>query len=219
MFQKLAMLVVSSLFSWSTANAGIMHSTGDINGLDLRWGHTESNQVQSFNEEQNTYINNDQVNVDYLLGNNLFVGDSINGIRHSNSNLTLAAGTYNSHLLHFDPLGTSGGQVSNSRFTFEEDIVAIILGGNYLKLSDDIFGGTGTIYQNDNSRRLEPHDFLTFESSNTLVLDRLLVGKYWIDNARVITQTVPEPGPMALFCLGLLGLAGSRVYASKKSKS
>ena len=219
MFQKLSILGLFSLFSWGSAYAGLMSPTDDINGLDLRWGQTESNQIQAFNEAQNTYIHDGQIKVDFLLGDNLFIGDSFRGLNRSNSNLSLAAGNYNSHLLHFDSLGTSSGRIFNSRLTFEEDIVAIILGGKYLNLSDDVFGGIGTIYQNNNSRRLEAHDFLTFESSNTLVLNRLAIGKYWIDNARVITQVVPEPGSIVLLSLGLLGLIFSRAQLKTKEKS
>jgi hypothetical protein len=219
MFQKLSVLGLLSIFSLGSAYAGLMSPSDDINGLDLRWGHTESNQIQAFNEAQNTYINDGQIKVDFLLGDNLFIGNSIRGLNHSNSNLFLAAGNYNSHLLHFDTLGTSSGHIFNSRLTFKEDIVAIILGGKYLDLSDDTFGGIGTIYQNNNSRRLEAHDYLTFESANTLVLNELVIGKYWIDNARVITQAVPEPGSIVLFSLGLLGLIFSRAHNTKKEKS
>jgi len=221
MFQKLSILGLGlfSILSWSSAYAGLIGPTDNINGLDLRWGHTESNQIQAFNEAQNTYVNDGQIKVDFLLNENLFIGDSIRGLNHSNSNLSLAAGNYNSHLLHFDSLGTSSARIFNSRLTFKEDIVAIILGGKYLNLSDDVLGGIGTIYQNNNSRRLEAHDFLTFESSNTLVLNQLAIGKYWIDNARVITQAVPEPGSVMLLSLGLLGLIFSRAHITKKEKS
>jgi hypothetical protein len=219
MLQKLSILGLFCLFYWGSAHAGLMSPTDDINGLDLRWGHTESNQIQAFNEAQNIYIHDEQIKVDFLLGDNLFIGDSFRGSNHSNSNLSLAAGNYNSHLLHFDSLGTSSGHIFNSRLSFEEDIVAIILGGKYLNLSDDIFGGIDTIYQKNNSRRLEAHDFLTFESSNTLVLDQLSIGRYWIDNARVITQAVPEPGSIALLSLGLLGLFFSRAQIKTKEKS
>jgi hypothetical protein len=219
MFQKLKLLGLLSIFSFSSAHAGLMNPTGDINGLDLRWGHSESNQIQAFNEAQNTSISDGQVSVDFLLGDNLFIGDTIRGLNNSNSNLSLAAGNYNSHLFHFDTLGTSNGRIFNTRLTFQEDIVAIILGGKYLNLSDDIFGGTGTIYQSNNSRRLEAHDYLTLESANTLVLDKLMIGKYWVDNARVITHAVPEPGSIMLLSLGLLGLFCSRALISKKEIS
>jgi len=219
MFQKLSILGLFSLFSWGSAYAGLISPTDDITGLDLRWGQTESNQIQAFNEAQNTYINDGQIKVDFLLGDNFFIGDSIRGLNHSKSNLSLAAGNYNSHLLHFDTLGISSGRIFNSRLTFKEDIVAIILGGKYLNLSDDILGGIGTIYQNNNSRRLEAHDFLTLESSNTLVLNRLAIGKYWIDNARIITQSVPEPESIMLFSLGLIGLIFSRARTTKQENS
>lgn len=219
MFKKLSLIGLMTIFSCGGVQAGLINPTGDINGLDLRWGQTESNQIQAFNEAQDTRVDDGQVKVDFLLGDNLFVGDSIRGLNNSNSNLSLAGGNYNSHLLHFDTLGTSSGRISNSRLTFEEDIAAIILGGRYLNLSDDIFGGADTIYQESNSRRLEGHDYLTLESSNTLVLNHLAIGKYWIDNARVITHAVPEPGPMMLFGFGLIGLIASRAFINNKDKA
>jgi len=219
MLKKLITLGLSSLFAAGSAQAGLINPTGDINNLNLRWGQTESNQVQAFNEAQNVQVNENQVQVDFLLGDNFFVGDSVRGIYNSNKNFSLAAGNYNSHLLHFDPLGTSSSSIFNTSISFEEEIVAVILGGQTLNATDEIFGGIGTTYQKNNSRRLEPHDFLTFENANTLTLDRLAVGKYWIDNARVITQAVPEPGSMALLGLGLIGLIGTRAFLSKKDKT
>jgi len=216
MLKKLISIGLSSLFAVGTAQAGLISPTGDISNLNLRWGKTESNQIQTFNEAQNVQVNENQIQVDFLLGDNFFVGDSIRGIYNSNKSLSLAAGNYNSHLLHFDPLGISSGSIFNASISFEEEIVAIILGGRTLNATDGVFGGIGTTYQQNNSRRLERHDFLTFKSANTLTLDRLAVGKYWIDNARVITQAVPEPGSMTLFGLGLIGLIGTRTLLSKK---
>ena len=194
----------------NTAYASVIHQTGDITNLDLRWSHTESDQLQSFNEAQNIHLTDKQIKVDYLLGDNLFIGDSVHGLNRSSSDLSLSSGHYNSHLLHFDPIGKSSGQISNTQISFTEDIVAIILGGQYLNASDKLLGGDGTRYQQTISRRVEANDFLTFESSRTILIDRLWVGRYWIDDARIITQAVPEPSSFALLGLGLIALIGAR---------
>jgi len=86
MLKKLIALGLSSLFAAGSAQAGLISPTGDINNLNLRWGQTESNQIQAFNEAQNVQVNENQMQVDFLLGDNLFVGDSIRGIYHSSNN-------------------------------------------------------------------------------------------------------------------------------------
>jgi len=214
--QRQAFLTFLCLILSLTAKASLINPTGDINGLDLRWGKTEANHLQLYNEAQNMQVAENQIHVDYLLGTNLFEGDTLRGKSNLN-NIFLEAGNYNSHLLHFDTIGKSKGNESNISITFEENIIGIILGKNYLNLSDNTFGGQGTSYEKNRSRGLEHHDFLSFESSRTILVDRLWVGKYWIDDARIITYAVPEPGSMALFGLGIICLFSARSIASKKA--
>ncbi len=216
MFKKVLAIGFFSLFSIGAVNASLITSTGDINGLDLRWGKSESNLLQSYDESQGVNVNGGEVFVDFLLNENLSVGDNKQGLSHSNSGLTLSEGRYNSHLLHFDPFGTSKGSIESFSVSFTENIVAIILGGEYLRWSDDLMGGTGTTYQQSNSRRLESHDFFSFESANTLSFDKMRVGKYWIDEVRVITQEVPEPSSLALFALGILGISALSMRRFKR---
>ena len=206
----------ASILSFGSANATLIDSTGDINGLDLRWGKAESNLLQTFDESQGVYVSDDQVFVDFLVGNNIFAENSNRGMTHSNSGLSLTQGYYNSHLIHFDPVGTAKGSLKNILVSFDEDIVAIILGGEYLKFSDLLLGGSGTTYENRVSRRLESHDFFTLEDSRSLAFDKLKVGKYWIDEARIITRFVPEPGSLSMLALGMLCLVGFSARRSKK---
>ena len=133
--------------------------------------------------------------------------------------MTLDEGRYNSHLIHFDPVGVTKGEIENLRVSFTENIVAIIVRGRYLNMSDNIFGSTDAVYQNKNSRRLESHDIFTLENSNTLLFNKLRVGKYWTDEARIITYFIPEPSSFALFGLGLMGIVGLSVRRLKKSRS
>jgi len=205
------------IFSLS-AKAALVNPTGNINGLDLHWGQTEAKHLQLYDEAQNVQISDNQVHVDYLLGTNLFEGDTLRG-KSNQQNIYLKEGSYNSHLLHFDTLGRSRGTESNLSITFKEDIIGIMLGTKHLNLSDNTFGGLGTLYEKNRSRGLERHDFLTFESTRTILVDRLWVGRYWIDDARIITHAVPEPGSMALFGLGIICLLGARSVASKKARS
>tara|TARA_R110002167_G_scaffold31205_8_gene102742 strand:- start:287 stop:883 length:597 start_codon:yes stop_codon:yes gene_type:complete len=193
-----------------SAQAAFISPANPIDGLNLNWSHNESNSLQTFNEVQNTRIKGNTIQVDYLVGHNLSLGQQFTGVNHSNSRIYLQDGVYSSHLLHFDPINIHGGKIQNQRFEFIDNIVAIILGGEYLNLSDDLLGNTTVQYENSISRRLEANDLLSLESSNTLLIDKLSVGPYWVDDVRVITQSVPEPSAWALFCLGLLGLVGAR---------
>jgi hypothetical protein len=212
MLKKFA--AITSLLLISTgALSGLITPTGSADNLDLRWGQNEANTLQSFDEKQDVYLADKQVRVDYLLGDNLFTGDIIHGQQTGNQKRYLYAGNYSSHLLHFDPLGTSSGKIKNKVIEFDSDIVAIILDGKRLNATDSLLGGNNTNYQKSASRRWESHDFLTLSSSRTLFINHSAVGRYWIDDARIITRSVAEPGSIALLGLGLIGLIGIRHYS------
>ena len=211
MFKKALKFGLSTLVLGTSLGA----QASNITPSDLTWGGSEATHLQVFDEVKDQKIKGNSVLVDFLVGNNLSVGQQFTGANHSNSGLFLDEGTYSSHLLHFDTLGNRAGSIKNERLQFNGNIVAIILGGEYLKLSDVLMGSAGTQYEQSISRRMESHDLFTLESSNTLLLNKLSIGASWIDEARVITQSVPEPGSWALFGMGLLGLFGARKLTSR----
>lgn len=215
MLKKFAAITSFLLFSTS-ALSGLIAPTGNADNLDFRWGKSEASTLQAYDEKQDIYLADKQVRVDYLLGDNLFSGDLIHGQQTSKQKRYLYAGNYSSHLLHFDPLGTSSGKIKNTVVEFDADIVAIILDGKRLNASDSLLGGNNTKYQKSSSRRWESHDFLTLSSSRTLFINHSAVGRYWIDDARIITRSVAEPGSLALLGFGLIGLIGIRRYSNKQ---
>lgn len=211
------LLTLLTLTSAMTTHAALINPSDSIENLDLRWGKNESNFLQAFDESQHVALQHNQVNVDYLVGQNLDVGSQFRGVNRSNSQLTLSAGKYSSHLIHFDPNGTKSGSFHNARFSFKDNIVAIILGGEYLNASDVILGVSTTRYEKSTSRKMETGDRFFLENSHTLMIDKVGVGRYWVDDVRVITESVPEPGSWALFGMGLICLIGARKVASKQN--
>ena len=213
MYRSIRSLGLFTLFSIgisAVTQAALIAPTNTIDGADLSWNQSESNTLQTFDEQQDIAIKGNSIRVDYLIGQNLSLGQSFTGVNNSGSNLYLKEGTYSSHLLHFDPIGTKSGTAQHIRVEFTDNIIAVILGGEYLKLSDFLLGSATTYYEPSISRRMETQDLFTLESENTLLVDKVSVGRYWTDDARVLTQKVPEPSSWALFGLGLLGLMGAR---------
>lgn len=216
----LASTVLASLLSFG-ANAAIL-GANTASGLDLRNGKTESNSVVAYNEKKDVNILANSVFADYITDTNMFTGVTYSGVTTSKSGLTIQAGIYDSHIIHFDPLGKKGGIANNANgtttattFTFDSDIIAVIVGTQYLNASDVDFGNAAA-YNNGNDRRFEAHDLFTFTADNILTVDLAKVSSKWIDNIRVITnasahvKTVAEPTSIALIGLGLVAIAGLR---------
>ena len=153
--------------------------------------------------------------MDFLVGANLMQGVATAGIDTFVSGQTLTAGTYDSHLIHFDPMGS--GSVMGS-WDFGATIVGIILSNNgtqtLLNASDAIFG-TATIYDNHLGRRTESIDFFTLTSSTSLSFD-LTTNANHVDNIRVLTEVAAVPLPASALLL-LSGFGAMRRKASKKA--
>ena len=201
----------------TNVNATLLGAT-NASASDLSNGMTENNIIVGFNERQNVSVNENQLLVDYLKGVNFNIGHNYTGVMTSNSGLTIAAGTYDSHLLHFDPVGSSGGVASNANgndtsvsFLFDGIIEAVIVGTQYLNGSDALLGNA-LAYNNHIDRRFEPHDLFTFTGQKTLTVNLAKVSSGWIDNIRVVTsndsriESVPEPTVIGLFAFALLAL-------------
>ena len=192
-----AMLLTGSMFVSSLANAGIVSVTGDaqINtgtiALDLSHGAVESNLIQGFSEDANVVINQ-AITVDFDIAS---VSTSLSGfdteVGQGGGTGSLAAGTYNSYLLHFDPIGS--GSAVNATFTFTGNILALIVSIDNLQATDGIFNSVTTDYNsgdNVNGRRSESTDLFSFVG-NVLTVSILSTNSTNVDHIRVLTVADP----------------------------
>ncbi|MGF1460322.1 MAG: hypothetical protein ACFBSG_15015 [Leptolyngbyaceae cyanobacterium] len=199
--------VTIGLVSVGSAQAAIFSISDGISGgsaasLDLTEGSTENSFVVGFDELQGVSTTA-PVAVDYLI-DACDVGQQFTGVNNppSGSPLELELGVYDSHLLHFDPIG--GGSVSTGTFTFDGDIVAIIANQEFLNRSDAVLVNAAT-YEKSLGRRTEDDDLFTVTTSRSITVDFFKVSSPYIDNLRVITKAKPVSEPAALFGLGALG--------------
>lgn len=208
--KNLALASVLALGAGSAAQA-VTVDNGLIVGNSLEEGATESNDVLVIREATQV-ATTATVQVDYLFGSNLQVGTGVTGIDLATSSQSLQAGTYNSYLLHFDPI-TQGGTEQSISLGANERIVALIVSnrglGRLLNLSDDVFGLDGVSYANGVGRRSEDNDDITLTSANTILFDTF-ANSTNIDNVRVITQVVPLPAGAALLLTGLVAFGAVR---------
>jgi len=190
----------ASIISWS----GSIEKTSEPNDLSLG-AYESSEYIRVFDEKQN-YVLEEDLYVD------LFV--TTGGIFDSEDDLTsgtISAGTHiNSHLVHFDPIGSNTVTLEGS-ITFDQKIIGVILKLDSLQNSD--FLGFADTFDDGNLRGLElwgqgVQDW--FEISDDLkTLSMHLYTNVQLDNIRILTE-VPIPSTLLLLGSGLFGLVGMR---------
>ncbi len=199
--------------------SGSMVSGGSAAGIDLSRGATENALFQVFEERQGALVGNAGVVVDWLVGVNLGIGGAVLGTDGS-SNLVLPAGRYDSHIIHFDPVGDQGGNASGGQVTFVNPIVAFIVSDRsdsfLFDASDGIFGAAGTIHDPGNrSFGFVDGDNGILVDAHTFRVNSAVVTLTNIDQVRVITEsTIPLP-PSILALLCALGMLAWRSRSSR----
>lgn len=213
---RAAAVVSAALFSFA--------STTQAATLNLSQGNYENSSAVLIAEQSNVQIGANDVLADYVVGANLDIGDYFSGRTNVGTTHFLDRGRYNSHLIHFDPMGAVGG-ADSATFSFASDIAAIIVSnsdtGNasarLLNVSDDIFGNDTTTYEKTISRRAEDSDGFKLTSSNSLFFS-FQTSSGWTDSVRVLTVSeVPLPAGAALMLTAMGAFGVMRKMAARKA--
>jgi len=223
---KTLISAIATVMAFSGMAQAATVSAAEVLPTSLVRGEVQGPNARLFAEQTGVTVTDGQVTVDYLAAD-LTLGDVYNGVTNFVSGSPLGAGTYDSFLIHFDPVGAAS---TTGSFSFAGDIVAIILSngsGNtdqtspngLLNVSNGVFGVGTTTYESHVGRRAEgaplvnTSDTFSLISATEISFD-LTTNAEHIDNIRVITQVAPVPLPAG----GLLLIAGLGALALQRRR-
>uniref|UniRef100_A0A7S4IX06 Uncharacterized protein n=1 Tax=Odontella aurita TaxID=265563 RepID=A0A7S4IX06_9STRA len=182
------------------------HEKADaVSNYDLTADSNLSNTcIHGLHEQTNVeFVHGDFLYVDYLVGDNLNVGETFSGMLNqeaatNNLKRLEGPGSYFSDLLHLGNKGVDGyKKIKDVTFGFQSDIKAVIVSNSGVSIngkvklledSDDVFGYDTIAYDRKISRRSESGDSFMLLSSRQLLVHSMSVGAGgWVDEVRVIT--------------------------------
>lgn len=148
----------------------------------------------------------------FNLGTDLDLDATGPGFFDSNGDLnggTVTSGTgFTSYMFHVDSVGSNRFDYDAS-VTFAQKVIGIIVKTSSLNSTDGTLGG-GTTFYTGNNRGLEfgGDSVLVDVGLNTVRFQGAVTTP--LDDVRVITEAVPEPGTMALVGFGIAAFAARR---------
>lgn len=204
LIHSLALVTLTAAIAPSTASAAIVSVSGSATLLGAApvsalYGALVGPPAYCWDEQPSILTTGTNVNI---TANGFYTGFTPYS--------ALAAGTFASHMIHFD--ASSGVASVTGSATFSSPILAVLYENTLLSATDAIFGAPGTTYATGDPFRSSTAQLV---STQLLVSGNTLNFTLWANSAawpnrmmqvRVFTDgTVPAPGAMAL--LGLAGLA------------
>ena len=210
----LVMLALAGLTA-GTASAGISSFNSKVSlespfPTDLQEGSLESDTQMFLIAEQMDALLLVGLSVDINAPGTYTTPDPLTGG-------TLSAGlSVESYLVHFDRVGnaSTNTQVTGATITFDRPILGVIVTTAYHTASDSVVGNAGVTYAVlGRNLNFGSGDIVTL-SADMLTITLNLKESTGVDNIRIITT--PEPGTLALFGLGIVGLIGARVRRKRQ---
>lgn len=176
---------------------------------DLRHDQSQSFKLQYLNEQQGVLLGSDlDVDLDSAFVSTTLGGFWTAGISPT-VGTTLAAGTrVSSHLLHIDPFDIIGTGIL-ATIEFDAPILGFYVTTSGLNDTDALLG-LDTVTYPSVARRPEIPDTIYFDLLSPTEMSIGILAKPKMDQIRVVTAYIPEPGAVLLGLLGLTGAASLR---------
>jgi hypothetical protein len=162
--------------------------------VNLGANATQGPLVAGFTERQQVTVAANTVCVDHLIATpgEIFTG----GESASTCAAWLPAGTYDSHLLHLDPVTTVQYAVRGASFTFDGEVVALVTGRANLAASDPVLGHfqTWAYSRMTPQRGTEMADSFFVSSDDAFTISVFAIATNTMDEVRVITLPYDADG-------------------------
>lgn len=206
-------LSLTAALSVPSLSGTISYRSGAVDlppaAVQVGGGVTDNQVAFAFDEKQGYTVGNHGIKLDFVVGTDLAVGDTVNvGMKGEH---TLEPGTVlNSHMILSDQTG-SDTLFYNGSIRFRSPVVGLILSKD--KLQDSAPLGLADVAYLHHGLDAGYPDKITLLDLFTVGFDFRTLGKW--DEVRVITAS-PVPEPAAIIAIAALGMVGSAVFLRRK---